>query len=44
MVMVVKTLEFVSTLTSVVMFLLMSFVLTSAKNKSPFLDPDEVID
>lgn len=37
------TLEFVSTFMSVVTFLFFSWVLTSAKNRSPFLDPDEVI-
>lgn len=37
------TLELVSTFTSVVMFLFFSWVLTSAKNSSPFLVPDEVM-
>lgn len=37
------TLELVSTLTSVVMFLFFNWVLTSAKKSSPFLTPLEVI-
>lgn len=37
------TLESVSTLISVVMFLFFNWVLTSAKNSSPFLVPDDVI-
>lgn len=37
------TLELVSILTSVVMFLFFSWVLTSATNISPFFVPDDVI-
>lgn len=37
------TLELVSTFTSVVIFLFVNLVLTSAKNNSPFLVPVEVI-
>jgi len=40
---VLLTLEFVSTFTSVVIFLLINLALTSAKNNSPFLVPVEVM-
>ena len=38
-----RTLEFVSTLISVVTLFLFNWVLTSARNNSPFFVPDDVI-